>query len=281
MANVNTEYELLAREVYEEILQAEGFDTITIQHDVNIEGKSGQKHQIDVYWELNVAGIKHKVAVECKNYTSPVSVGKVRDFSAALDDIGNIQGIFITKTGYQAGAKIFADHKGITLKHLRQPTNEDLKSAGAPPSLNIRGHIFYFTNTVPDVKFDFNWIIANTSMKEGDPFEIAALNCDINIIDAEGNFVKTFLDLENELPRSTDVLENRTGLTHEYKFDNEYLTWPDCQYEKLKLEKISFQYDVAYTASVTKFEGRWAAKAVLEDIKTGEIHLHKKQGSLA
>lgn len=111
MFNLDTEYEKLTREVYEEILKSDGFDTITVQHNVNIVGKSTQKHQIDVYWEFKVAGITHRVAVECKNYTSTITVGKVRDFSAALDDIGNIQGIFITKTGYQKGAKVFADHK--------------------------------------------------------------------------------------------------------------------------------------------------------------------------
>ncbi|MDR5866215.1 restriction endonuclease [Halomonas koreensis] len=281
MANANTEYEKLAREVYEGILQAEGFDTITVKHDVKIEGKSGQKHQIDVFWEFDVAGVKHRVAVECKNYTSPVSIGKIRDFSAALDDIGNIQGIFITKTGYQSGAKTFADHCGITLKHLREPTKKDLEAVGAPPSLNIRGHIFYFINTVPDIKFDFDWIISNTSMKEGDPFEILALNCDIKIVDENGNLIKTFLDLENELPRPTDIKCDRIGLTHQFVFENQYLTWPGCPYEKLKLKKIDFKYDVGYTCSVMEFEGRWAAKAVLEDIKTGDIHLHDKKGYLS
>ena len=109
--NVNTQYELLAKAVYEEILQSQGFDTVSVEHDVKLEGSSGQKHQIDVYWQFVVAGVKHQVAVECKNYASSVSVGKIRDFSAALDDIGNIQGIFITKKDYQKGAKNFAEHK--------------------------------------------------------------------------------------------------------------------------------------------------------------------------
>jgi len=280
MVNENTEYEKLAKEVYEEILQTEGFNTLSVKHDVKIEGKSGQKHQIDVYWELNVAGVRHRVAVECKNYTSPVSVGRIRDFSAALDDIGNIQGIFITKTGYQSGAKTFAEHKGIELKNLRNPSEEDLKSVGLPPSLNVRGHIFYIANTTPDIEFDFDWIISNTSMKEGDSLDIAALNYDLKIVDSSGNLIKTFLDLQNELPRSTKILKDRADLTHEYRFEDEYLTWPNCMYESLKLKKINFKYDVLYTNTISKFEGRWAAKAVLEDIKTGKIHLHGKTGYL-
>lgn len=47
MFNLDTEYEKLTREVYEEILKSDGFDTITVQHNVNIVGKSTQKHQIE------------------------------------------------------------------------------------------------------------------------------------------------------------------------------------------------------------------------------------------
>ena len=277
MAAADTEYEKLTKEVYDEILNTEGFNTIEVKHNVNIEGKSGQKHQIDVYWEFTIAGVNHCVAVECKNYTSPVSVGKIRDFSAALDDIGNIQGIFITKTGYQAGAKKFAKHKGIELKHLREPTELDLISFGPPPSINIRGHIFYLSNVIPDIKFDFNWIIKNTKMKEGDPFSIDALNCDIHITNEHGAPIKSFLDLENELP--SDFKEEH-GKIHTFKFNNEYLVWPGSPYGKFKLEYIAFKYDVLHTRTLSTFEGRWAAKAVLEDIKSGKIHLHQKEGYL-
>lgn len=277
MAAADTEYEKLAKEIYDEILQAEGFNTIEVKHNINIEGKSGQKHQIDVFWEFSIAGINHRVAVECKNYTSPVSVGKIRDFSAALDDIGNIQGIFITKTGYQAGAKRFANYQGIELKHLREPTESDLKKFGPPPSLNIRGNIYYISNITCDVKFNFNWVIQNTEIKKDDPLEIAALNCDIKIVDENNSTIKTLQDLEKELPSEfKEELEKH----YTFNFVNEYLAWPNSLYEKLKLEHISFKYDVLHVKTLTTYEGRWAAKAVLEDIKSGEIHLHKKEGYL-
>lgn len=277
MASAGIEYEKLAKEVYDEILQADGFNTIEVKHNINIEGKSGQKHQIDVFWEFIVAGVTHRVAVECKNYTSPVSVGKIRDFSAALDDIGNIQGIFITKTGYQSGAKKFANHKGIELKHLREPTDADLSKFGQPPSLNIRGNIYYLSNISPEIKFDFPWIVQNTQMKEGDLFEISALNCDIKIVDASGVPIKTFHDLEKELPSE---FKKEYGKQYVFNFNNEYLEWPNAPYGKLKLEYIAFKYDVLHARTLTAFEGRWAAQAVLEDIKSGAIHFHKKEGCL-
>ena len=118
------EYELLTKEIYQTLLNAEGLKTIDVCHNVKVKGKAFE-HQIDVYWEYEIAGIKHKVAIECKNYNTEVSVGKVRDFYGVLADIGNVSGIMVTKIGFQKGAKEYAQHYGINLKELREPTDTD------------------------------------------------------------------------------------------------------------------------------------------------------------
>jgi hypothetical protein len=33
-------------------------------------------------------------AIECKNYSKEVSVGRVRDFFGVIHDVGNVKGIF-------------------------------------------------------------------------------------------------------------------------------------------------------------------------------------------
>jgi hypothetical protein len=43
--------------------------------------------EIDVLLEGNVAGISIKIAIECKNYSSPVGISEIRDFAAKLDDL--------------------------------------------------------------------------------------------------------------------------------------------------------------------------------------------------
>ena len=277
MLNLDTEYEKLTREVYEEILKADGFDTVSVKHNVNIAGKSTQKHQLDVYWEFKVAGITHRVAVECKNYTSTITVGKVRDFAAALDDIGNIQGIFITKTGYQKGAKVFADYKGIELKMLREPTNEDLEMASGIKTIHIAGTMYSLDNVRPKLKLDFKWIEANTTLREGASYEISGMSNEIIIIDETGNIITTWSALQNELAENSGKFEEFENRIKEYDFTNHYITWPNCIYGKLKLEKIIFTYNIHATKSISRFEGKIAAKAVLEDIKTGEIHLHQRE----
>ena len=67
MNNANIEYEKFAQEVYQELVNADVAKSTEVRHDIKILGKSGQKHQIDVYWEYEIAGVLHKVAIECKN----------------------------------------------------------------------------------------------------------------------------------------------------------------------------------------------------------------------
>ena len=95
---------------------------INVQYNIKLLGKSGCNHQIDVYCEFEMMGIKHYVAIECKNYSSKVSVGNVRDFFGVLYDVGNIKGIFVTKIGYRSGTEKFAKYYGVVLKELRVPT---------------------------------------------------------------------------------------------------------------------------------------------------------------
>lgn len=108
MNNANIEYEKFAQEVYQELVNADVVKSTEVRHDIKILGKSGQKHQIDVYWEYEIAGVLHKVAIECKNYNKPVPVSKVRDFYGVLSDLNNVSGIMVTKIGYQEGAKKLA-----------------------------------------------------------------------------------------------------------------------------------------------------------------------------
>ena len=119
--NTNTEYEKFTRELCERLALYKGLLSSNVQHNVKLRGKSGLNHQIDVYWEYNKDGIVHRVAIECKNYSYGVSIGKVRDFYGVISDLDNVKGIMVTTVGYQKGAKQYADHYGISLKELRAP----------------------------------------------------------------------------------------------------------------------------------------------------------------
>ena len=117
--NPNTEFELFTRHIYQKLVNNDILKPTLVQHNVKLKDKSGCEHQIDVYWEYEIAGNKHRVAIECKNYNSLVPIGKVRDFKGVLDDLNNVNGIMVSSKGFQAGAKKYAKEHSISLKELR------------------------------------------------------------------------------------------------------------------------------------------------------------------
>ena len=119
--NQNTEYERFTQEIYQQLVDSDVVKATTVQHNVKLIGRSGQKHQIDVYWEYEIAGNMHKVAIECKNYNKSVPLSVVQGFKGVLDDLNGVNGIIVTKKGFQIGAKQYAKEWGISLKELRTP----------------------------------------------------------------------------------------------------------------------------------------------------------------
>ena len=98
--NTNTEYERFTQEIYQQLVNTDVVKATQVLHNVKLEGRSGQKHQIDVYWEYEIAGNKHKVAIECKNYNRPVPISVVQSFKGVLDDLNGVNGIIVTKKGF-------------------------------------------------------------------------------------------------------------------------------------------------------------------------------------
>jgi hypothetical protein len=86
---------------------------VVVGNSVTMVGKSGARHEIDVYYEFGRAGIRHRVAIECKDWATPVSKGQVQEFESKLRDIGNITGLMVSRHGYQSGAETFARHHDI------------------------------------------------------------------------------------------------------------------------------------------------------------------------
>ncbi len=94
-------------EVVEQILQSKGYDT---ERRRRIQGKSGTRSEIDV-----IAKKRDKViAIECKNYSAPVGIDKLRDFAQKLQDLGSQwNGIFVSYSGFTDGAAQFAQYRSI------------------------------------------------------------------------------------------------------------------------------------------------------------------------
>lgn len=83
------QYEQLTQSIYQAILQNESSNNIQVEHNVDVIGRSGVAHQIDVLWSFRQAGIEHTVLIECKNYASNLTLEKVRNFFGVIHDIEN------------------------------------------------------------------------------------------------------------------------------------------------------------------------------------------------
>jgi hypothetical protein len=115
MTFLSTTYEILTRELHEALLRNDGVENTSVLHNVRIRGKSNASHQIDVYWEFLLAGVKYKTCIECKHLNHSVKKSDIAAFATVLDDIGNTTGIFATTIGFQKGAVQLARERGIRL----------------------------------------------------------------------------------------------------------------------------------------------------------------------
>ena len=155
MAKKNTgkTYEELVQEIYQAILDYEnqdaGYKRIEVQHNVELQGKTGNMHQIDVYWSFTLGGIEYKTLVEVKDWKSPVKKEQLHSFKSVLDDIpGSPRGCFVSKSGFQKGAEIVARYHGIKL----MKTEEEIP----PLKVLISNITTYYDGVVLSV--DESWV---------------------------------------------------------------------------------------------------------------------------
>lgn len=131
MAKKNTgkEYELLTQKIYQAIVDGDYQDAnvrnIQVRQNVVLPGKCGGTNQIDVYWEFEQAGFKYKVIVEVKDWSKPVEQSELHAFKGKIDDIsGTVKGIFVSRSGFQNGAKIYAEANNIELVQISKESGD-------------------------------------------------------------------------------------------------------------------------------------------------------------
>lgn len=267
--NKGIEYEKLTQEIYQDLLKKEGLTT-EVKHNIKIQGKS-TNHQIDIYWEYTIAGVNHKVAIECKNYNKKISKGIISSFHGVLTDIGNTNGIIVTKVGFQKGAKEFAEFYGINLIELREPKADDWK--GRIRILETEVHAIGFNVKKWFVQLDFEWCKLNVPEESLNSIEviISGMNNEIWIYDDKGNKLKNFLQIQDELPFEEDKLNDNS---YEYKFENGFIKSKD--FGNVKIKAVHLLYDTIIDKSIWINDSMEITKAILKNVTTGEMKFIKK-----
>lgn len=189
-------------------------NNIQVEHNTKIIGRSGVAHQIDVLWRFKQAGVEHLVVIECKNYTSNLTLEKVRNFFGVIHDIGNAQGLIITKTGYQTGAVEFANHYGIGLKVLRKPDGNDWQGRVKNIHINIMAKMVANNKNKPllvKVFFRFKDELQRERLKKMEDSGRLYLSSDANRCFLDNNGQAITEEMRSWLPKQLDVLDKEDG----------------------------------------------------------------------
>lgn len=117
------ELEDFVETVYSGLLKNEHLRNTKIEKNHIEIGTSGAKHEFDVFYEIKIAGVVHKVGIECKNHNRKITKGMVQEYWAKLFDCKNTIGFMVSSKGYQEGAKTFAKSYGIELISTDQLPN--------------------------------------------------------------------------------------------------------------------------------------------------------------
>lgn len=231
------EYEDFVGNVYQAILIYEKNENkigaIKLQRNKKIISKSGTPGEIDIYWEYELAGIKYKTAIECKNYKRAVSIGDVRNFARKIENIG-FKGLMVAQNGFSVNAVKEASADHIDLIKIREPENKDwegfltkinIKMIALLPSHHIR--------LTPN--FDKEWAL-NNGFKEGDVVNYATTNDLVVIEDKADGYRHSLLELE-----SNDFYENKGIGQHiwEKQFQD---GWIHFDQQIFKINSIHVEY---------------------------------------
>ena len=274
--NDSIEYEKFTQEIYNEILKNLYVKNIEVRHNVKLMGKSGQKHQIDVYWEYQYDNTTFKIVIECKNYNHTVSIGKVRDFFWVLYDLEDVKGIMVTKKGYQEGAKKFGAHYGIDLMELREP--EEGEAIVAETTLTIDSsarHRLFLVDEDWAKAHDFNIQLykkrldclsfSPSSNKWINSTHIPLTTKENKIRNAKDEIIADIQKLEEELPENCQ--QNKDYI---FPFDDAFIK-TDCG--NIKIKEIKFEYENHTEMKQFKIDAQNITKAILKNTISKEVQL--------
>lgn len=275
--NPNTEYEKFAQEVYQELVAADVVKTTIVKRDIKLKGKSGQEHQIDVYWEYEIADVKHKVAIECKNYKSKVSIKAVRDFYGVLADLNNVTGIMATKIGYQEGAKKFAAHYGISLKELRAPKQDEgiMGELEIQIQTKIRRRLFLIDEEwaiskgfdIQQYRMYLDSLTLSNEKVWADAIHLPLNTTGDNIKNDKGEIIAKFDLLEKNLPEITK------RSFYAFPLSNAYI---DTRWGTMKIHEVRYVYENKRQTTIISLDAREFIKAILKDAISGDIKVVKR-----
>lgn len=253
-------FEILTKQIIATISRVNKYKTVTLRGGSNnvITGKSGCKHQIDVYWEYVKEQKLEKVIIECKDYGKAVSIGRVRDFFGVKHDIGDVNAWIISSHGFQKGARLFAEYYDIQVKTLQWFKHLEVESNTPDAFLKI-------------VSFS----IENKKYEVGDTTDVSKKykfsSCDSRHVDLE---IMEFVSL----------IESKDSFKTNHK--NELFSLPQkwmlssCE-GLVKFDQVVIEYKyIAFTPSVVEIQESGVKLTHLESVPVNEYYIDAEKEDL-
>lgn len=260
-------YENLVGSVQQAILNSEVYflqKNIIVEVNKKIIDNNGIERQFDIYWEYELGGVEYKTVIECKDYSSKISIKKIDALIGKVRDIPDInKALFATKTGYQSGAIDKAKKNNIDLLIVREQNDSDWVGKDGSPLLKYMNihvtaiHRAEILSIIPT--FDKKWL-------DNHP-EIDLANIRNNIYLNTNTFIN---DIKISKRYSIKEFEKNIVLDGEYNTEyTKYIEFEDAFFEintfKIKIKALNYTFLVRKPSETfLEIDGSKELKAVVE-----------------
>ncbi len=278
MTRDGEDFETMTQFIFQRLLDQDEVRNIDVQHDVQIEGKTAT-HQIDVYWKFALDEVIYQTVVECKSWASSVSQGELFGFKTRLDDIpGQPRGIFVTATGFQEGARKFAEAHGIILYVIGE-YDEGERVIEVPIKLKTIAPRILRTQIVPDEE----WARKEKQrlgLEEEIPIRMNGTAGEMPLYDEKGQETDVVADvLETLLPAGRDPIPP-TDVSHVFHEPRFARTGLD-EFPRIKLHSIEATVEQTVGESeVTRVPMRDPAHFIIENVEEGTTRRLDDEGNV-
>src|SRR5271165_577049 len=293
--NSGKRYELLVQEIFHVLLNQNEVENIDVKHNVTLQGKT-TTHQVDVYWEFEKGGIRYRTVVQAKDWATPVVHGELLKFKSVLDDLPQQpRGVFVTRTGYQDGAKEYAQAHGITLYELSEEPEESYEpniTATVGDWVRFKGEVRGFQNRgklptalrlsttvfhprISNVTLDIDkaWLDKNASTRDIDISNLRfgpRLLPEVTLYDDQQRPIS---NLEAILRQELEVIrkENVTEKKVVHAFEHPTFLGPEMtNLTYIKLNEVVFDIEIEATHRAGSFNLKNLVQFMLREIPDGK-----------
>jgi hypothetical protein len=299
--NTGQSYEILVQAIFQAIHDQEEVATLIVERNKRLQSKTvpHQTYQVDVYWKFEKGGIPYEAIVQAKDWQSRVKLGQLVEFKGVLDDLpGQPRGIFVTRSGYQRGAKAFAAAHGIILYELDEPRRAnttittlgwvkyeaEVRSFKLPPkepghepvqelAMGLKPTIYQ--PRCSNIQFDIDsaWFAQNPATRQLDTSRIKLHRLPIVEVILYGQNEAPATNLEAVVREEIGILKDeksdRKRVVHVFTGDT-FIGPPCTDGPFFKINKVSFDLEIEVTKKTPHFNLSKFVRLVLREIGSGK-----------